>query len=244
MTSYSQILDVEQDRISDTSKAKFTGKIGTTFQFVNNNDKEMLNLGANAHLQYKHKDSKYLFWTNYSLINLNDSDFDNNGFAHIRYNYNVYRDTVVMEFFGQSQFNKILDVKFRGLFGFGPRITFVNSNSVKLHFAFLWMYEYQELVNNSIRRNIRMSDYISLKININDKLCFVNTTYWQPLIVDMNDEVETFSEYRLSSQSSFKMKFTKKFIFSVDFSYFYDSNPATEIKKANYYLTNSINYNF
>jgi len=174
-------------------------------------------------------------------MKLNDNDFDNKGFQHLRYNREYKKYT--LEIFAQSQFNKSQLLNFRGLFGFGPRIKVLNKDKIILYIANLYMLEHENLINNPDRTNIRMSNYISVFINFNDIFSISNTTYYQPLLKEIGDKYKMFSEFRISSHTSSKIKISKKFFLSIDFDYFYNSNPPFLIKES-YVFTNTLNYSF
>ena len=133
-------------------------------------------------------------------------------------------------------------MNFRGICGLGPRFALIKSNTIRIHLGVIGMYEYEQLTDNNLRKCIRMSNYLSLKINLSKSSYFINTTYYQPLIEKINNTEN--SKYRISTESSLKMKVNKRFLFSMNFVYCYDNNPPINISKRNYIFTNTINYIF
>src|SRR5687768_1605513 len=125
----SQIINTENSRIqSDT--VGWLGTAGTTFSFIKN-VQEVLNIGANVHLQYKSEKDLYLFLGNYSLLKGNIQTLTNNMFYHLRYNRKL-NNVVRWEVFTQWQQNIVTNIELRALLGAGPRFKFYDERKFKL----------------------------------------------------------------------------------------------------------------
>lgn len=230
-----QVLNIEEERLK-TDTTGWSGDAEISFEMVKSNEK-LVDLEAKLHLQYKTKRSLYLFLTDYSHLNAGDDEYSNSGFQHIRYNYKI-TDWYTWEAFTQAQFDVVLGLKFRGLLGTGPRFKVVKTKNFRLYTAWLYMFEYEEIdYNSEINRNHRISSYISFTWNLSDNVSLINTTYFQPLINNFND-------YRISSQTNFKIKIFRKFSYTVGYTHYFDTYPPEGVVNTIYSLDNKLSFAF
>ena len=143
------------------------------------------------------------------------------------------------EVFGQSQYDAISDIKFRGLLGIGPRFKLSKNDKFRYYLGTLFMFEHEEASDNTIDilRDFRASAYFSCSLYPLENISFVSTTYYQPLL-------KHFADFRISNESSLGIKVLKNLLFKTTFTYHFDVNPIVGIPKSQYELTNGIVYTF
>lgn len=232
----SQIVNVESQRLkSDTTG--WLGSVGATFQ-LEKSAVQLININAEAHLEYKARKSIYLFLVNYNLLKGEEQTFQNNLFYHLRYNYKV--DKVLRwELFTQLQQNNVAGIQARFLLGTGPRFKVSGTDKFALYAATAAMYEHEKEVSKPVivHNDIRNSSYVSLTWRPAENYEIVNTIFYQPLFKD-------FSDYRILHELSLELKFTKNFSFIAKWNYLLDSEPAADIPRQIYLIKNGLKYKF
>ncbi|MGH2647734.1 MAG: DUF481 domain-containing protein [Ginsengibacter sp.] len=234
--SFAQIVNIESKRIqSDTTG--WLGGAGTSFLFEKN-AVQVMNINANAHIEYKSSKSLYLFLVNYNFLKGSGQTLNNNFFYHLRYNYKLNK-LLRWEVFTQLQQNSVTCIKLRVLAGSGPRFKLARSKYISLYGATAAMYEYEkeQTVPAVYHRDLRSSSYFSFTYDPSKNAELIATVFYQPLF-------DNFSDYRLLNEISIKFKFVKHFSFRANWYYLYDSKPAATIPKLNYSISNGISYDF
>ena len=233
---FSQILNVESLRkVTDTSG--WSGAINLNLELKRNTN-DFVKLGSNIHIQYKMNEHLVLFKNDVSFEKIEAENFDNSLVSHFRYNYR-FHERIAWEAFTQGQYNKINLILFRGLVGTGPRFKISKSENYKFYIGTLVMYEYEELDDGitPIQRDFRNSTYLSFSLYPSDKVSFVSTTYYQP-------NLDAFSDYRISSQSTFLVTVFKNFALQINYLFTYDAFPAVGIPKSQYNFNTGFTYSF
>lgn len=233
-----QVVNIEDKRVDLEDTVHFSGFANADFSLYQS-DNTLLSVNGNIQMEYGNKKSFILSLTNYQLVKSGSEHFLNNGFQHFRYNYTL-QPWLIYELFSQGQYNEQISVLFRGLIGTGLRYKIPIIKNQKVFVGTAMMWEYNSLKDtNIIRRDWRISSYISVNFTFGKTLGFVSTTYFQPLLSD-------FESYRISSQSSLlislskHMQFTSEFIVSGDFNKYLPKN----ITKIIYSISNGIRWNF
>ncbi|WP_203295505.1 DUF481 domain-containing protein [Luteirhabdus pelagi] len=235
-TSNAQILNAESLRkVTDTSG--FSGSASANFS-LKRNVNDFITLSSNVHVQYKMKKHLAIFKNDISFQKIEGNDFENSYISHLRYNYR-FHPRIAWEAFVQGQYNKVNLIDFRGLVGTGPRFKLTTSEKYKLYLGTLVMYEYEEVADGitPTQKDIRGSAYFSFSIYPTETISIVSTTYYQP-------NVEQFSDYRISSQSSLLIDLFTNFAFKTSYTFIYDAFPAVGIPNSQYDLTTGIAYTF
>lgn len=231
-----QILNVESLRkVTDTSG--FSGNANLNFALKRNTN-DFITLSNQIHVQYKMNNHLVLFKNDISFQKIEGDNFENSGIQHLRYNYKI-TPIVTWEVFGQSQYNKISKINFRGLLGTGPRFKISGKENYRVYAGTLTMLEYEEVDDGvtGIQRDIRGSAYLSCSMFPLENISFVSTTYYQPLY-------SQFSDYRISSQSSLVTSVYKNFGLKISYTFTYDNSPAAGIPNSQYDFSTGINYSF
>lgn len=230
-----QIVNIESARMqSDTTG--WMGNASTSFDLTKNTQK-VFSAEADAHVQYKSKKSLYLLLGSYGFLKAAGTNLIDNTFLHFRYNYKL-NSVVRWEAFTQVQKNVITGISSRFLIGTGPRFKILSAKLIRLYAASLLMYEREdETISDVIQNNIRNSSYISFTITPNKQVEIISTSFFQPLINNLND-------YRVLNQVSVRVKAAKKLALALNWNYLNDSKPVTGIPSVNYSLSTGINYEF
>lgn len=235
-SSGAQIVNIERARMqSDT-----TGWMGTAgaSMAIAKNANQVFSADLDAHIQYKTQRSLYLLLASYGFLKANGEKFADNTFLHLRYNYK-FTPVLRWEIFTQLQQNVLAGIKYRLLFGTGPRFKIVSTNYLRLYAASLMMYdeEKEQIQPVVLHTDFRNSSYISFTITPNKQLELVSTTFFQPLISD-------FSDFRFLNQTSLRVKAGKKLALRVNYNYLNDQKPAPGFPAVSYSLSTGLDYDF
>lgn len=230
-----QILNAESLRkVTDTSG--WSGSTSLHFS-LKRNSKDFFTVASDIHLQYKMNKNLVLFKNHIGFQKIEGDDFTNFGISHLRYNYK-YSPRTAIEVFGQAQYNKVSKIDFRGLIGVGPRFKLSTSEKYKFYLGTLVMFEQEELTDGSaIERNFRGSSYLSFSLYPTDRLTFVSTTYYQPIL-------SAFSDYRISSQSTMLIDVFKNLALKTSYTFTYNATPAIDVPNSQYRLLTGLTYSF
>ena len=232
---YSQILNIEQDRIK-TDTTGWAGTMEMSFQYLKNT-KELMTASSRVHIQFKTQKSLYLWLTNYSLAKSGSSSYADAGYQHLRYNYKL-NPRMTAEVFTQIQYNNPLNIKLRWLTGAGPRFKILRTNSFVLYSALLYMYEYENVVKPDLtNKDHRLSTYISFTWKLRDNFSLINTSYYQPKFSD-------FSDLRFASHTDMKIRISRHLAYKLSYIFTFDSAPAETIPKNTHALQNTLSFEF
>ena len=234
-TVNAQVVNVESKRfLNDTN-----GWVGKTdFNFaLTQNTQQMIAVGNNVHIQYQHNKHRFLILNDVNFVKAGSTDFVNAGFQHFRYNYKII-DRLTAEVFTQVQYNKILRLDLRYLSGIGPRFKLIKNENVRLYFATLYMYEYEEITGEKKATTTnRLSSYLTFSISFGKNADLTSTTFYQPNIADFND-------YRIANDSSFELAINKHLGFKTGFNLLYDTKQPAGIPELVYSLRNGLSFKF
>ena len=202
------------------------------------NTKQIFQALNQVNLQYHKEKHTLLLINNIGFMRVEGDNLINNGFQHLRYNYQV-TDLLTLEAFTQHQYNAIRLLKQRFLLGGGPRFRLIETEQFALFLAPLVIYEFESLSDDQATetRKFKGNFYVSARLNITERVFFTHTTYYQP-------DFAIFREFRLASDTSLEMKISERFSFEVIFDLLYDSHPPQEIPNTFYTLRNGLRYSF
>jgi len=225
--SVSQIVNIESMRIDwRTNDQLFKMRGGASFSYNNNDGVDNYRISSSLGTMIKSKDKlhSYFFVGNYTLSRFESQDLNNNWFLHFRYNYEQ-TDLVRWEVFTQGQGNQLLDVELRYLIGGGSRLKLVlqeatdknKDTGIRCYIGNAYMYEIEKSsVDQPNLYQHRHSSYLSLSVNIPDKVDITNTIYYQPLYED-------FGDYRISNDFVLGVPLNDVLELNTSFNYSYDS---------------------
>lgn len=226
-----QIVNVEGKR-PGISEEGLHGSINLNFDYTRNVE-DIMSYGTRNTLQYNRHKHRALFLTDLSRITAGGADFVNNGYEHLRYNYDMgEKEHFALEAFQQAQFNTVQKIRFRHLAGAGLRWNIHDSDSLKFNTGTLPMYEYEELVDGAIERNIRQSTYLFFFIGFQG-FEFQSIVYYQPKINELKD-------FRLSNFSTVEFGLLRWLRYSLSLDLLYDSGIPAEVPHLVFTLKNGL----
>lgn len=216
--TYSQIINIESLRLrGDTSK--FLGNASGSF-FLNKSSKKIVQLGFSTNLEYNtDKHTVFLIcnlnWVK-TVVDTVKDNFLNDGFFHVRYNLEIV-ESLKLEIFSQVQYNRMINLRQRELYGAGLRFKFLNRENVKGYIGTSLMWENAELVSESgeAHRSFNSSNYVSLTALLASNIKVVSTTYFQNNFDTGGAKVHAVLESSINIY--------KKIYYSIGFTVDYDS---------------------
>lgn len=234
-----QIVNVENKRKALQDTSGVFGNLNFGFNLVENGS-TIFTFKGGAQVDWKNGKNLWLSSTNFNLVRVQGSDFVNNGFQHLRYNYELSKRWTY-EAFGQAQYNERTRMKLRALLGTGGRLLLADKEHAKAYFGTAYMLEYNEIADtNIIHRDQRLSTYLSFVWQPVSNLTFSGTSYFQPLLTD-------FKNARLSSLTTMELKITNKLAFKTTFQITYDGQLKEDspgVPSTIYSLVNGLRWDF
>lgn len=235
-TASSQIVNIESRRIqSDTTG--WVGNLGSNFSLTKNVH-QVVSIAAVAHTEYKTEKDLWLLLLNYNLLKTDTQQFNNNAFAHLRYNRKL-NTWLVWEVFSQWQENVVEGIGTRALAATGPRFTLSHTKTLRLYAGTAAMYEYEKDVSGPpfLHRDLRNDTYVSATYKPLSNITLVSTLYYQPLFTRLAD-------FRVMNDLSFKVEITKRFSLLTSWDFMYDAFPAFGVPNIIYSVSNGLVYAF
>lgn len=213
---YAQLVNIESKRMqTDSVRFVLTGDL--LFNYTENNDEYVLQVGSNLTTQFKSKDLKKIYFIvgDYNLVKSQEQDFQNSWFFHARYNQEL-SDLLRLEAFIQNQSNTRLTVTNRNLVGTGIRLKLISQDFTRVYFGNSYMYEIETIESISEKfYNHRNSSYLSINRSFEKlNLDITGTLYFQPLYRDLSD-------HRVLAQLKAGVPLTNTISLSALYNYFY-----------------------
>lgn len=229
-----QVINIESKRFFNDTNG-FAGRVDANFN-ATQNTQQIISFGLNVHVQYRKNKHRVLTISDLAFVKAGNNDFVNAGYQHLRYNYKLL-SFLTLEAFTQAQYNRILLLDRRYLFGIGPRFKLIKKERFKMYSACLYMYEYQVQDNETLfKNNHRLSAYLTFNINFG-RMEFSSTTFYQPNLVD-------FSDYRIANNSVFEIIVTRHLNFKADLNLLFDTRQPAKIPALVYTLRGGVSFKF
>ena len=237
---FTQIVNIESQRSNAADTIGWNGQANAGFT-IKDNGKNIMTIESNLRLEHIKGRHLFLAITDFNFGKVDNSDFQNDGFQHFRYNYTI-KHRFVWEAFTQLQYNERINLKVRYLLGSGPRFGIIHKDPFYVYAGILYMYEYDEEVQGEpevkiFHRDHRMSSYLSLSLKPLNNLAIYSTSYYQPVLTN-------FKDLRLSSKTTVLIKITDKLNFSSSFNISYDSRAPEGIQSTIYGFSNGLSMRF
>lgn len=212
-TIHSQILNIEDTRIRINDTAHWAGYIDLAGN-ITKNISLVINAKATGQIEYKHKRHFILSLTNYNWLKTNEQSIFNDGFQHLRYNYD-FSTKIVGEVFGQVQYNERLNLRIRTLGGAGLRFKLWKVGTGRGYAGMAYMYEHSIFDKDpEPRRDHRLSSYFSFNHQFDKRSKVLSTLYFQPLLTDFSinriawtGSLQYFITQRISLRTSVNLSF-------------------------------------
>ena len=233
LSATAQIINVEDLRLSNRGEGLHLSE-NLDFSVVKNTV-QLVTITNNLAAQYRTGHHLLLFLNNINVNISQATDFERDGFIHLRYGYRVTR-RVTGELFTQYQVDVPLRIANRILTGAGPRITLLKSPRQQLISGHLVMYEHDEERGNEItNRDWRLSSYLTYELRGESGTGFTTIFYYQP-------RLDRFADYRLSGQAQFSVRLSEALRFTATASLYYDAFPVQDpaIPNLTYKVSNGI----
>lgn len=233
---HAQIVNIENQRLMAKTEG-WTGKLGLNTTYIKNTA-EIWQIGGRIRIQYHTGKHSAVWLSELNFVKANQSDFLNNGFEHLRYNYEIQDSgRLVFEVFRQMQYNKIQKIKARSLYGAGLRYVVVNQDSAQVNIGVHPMLEFEDLSTNESNRHFRMSSFVSVDFQFSKSFGINSISYYQP---DFSD----FKDFRFSNETTIRTKVTSKLDLRLIFRLTYDEFPPEGVPQNTIYIMNGLNYSF
>jgi hypothetical protein len=232
---------VNTDKLFSNEEKKFSMASELTGNYISGNANVfMLNYSLNFAL--KHKRSRFMLLSGGEYINEDKQIVSNSIFGHLRFVHNVYKKGDFFSFY-QIQRNDILLLNRRQLGGLGYRQNIFtvgtdSTNSLEFDASLGVMIE-EEVLNASIIAPSDKSYFLLPRgiasfifvVHISKGVTFVNTTYYQQNLMDIND-------FRILNESNLVFEVFDWLAFSFDLEVRFDSDPPSVLKSTD------VNMNF
>lgn len=232
-----QIVNIEQLRFKqDSSTWLFQDDLSFS---VFRNTQQVVDIENDFLLRYFKGRNQFLML---SSIHFNFSDevnFAQSGFVHLRY-VRKLSQRWEWESFYQVQTDRPLRIERRSLYGIGPRFGVDQKGAFQFHTGHLAMYEQDYELETGIRHyDWRLSSYLSMIWEIDERFNWSVVTYYQP-------RFEDWSDWRLSFQNQLAFKFGEHWAFTIAGSLNYDAQPVSDpsIPNLTYKIDNGIQVRF
>lgn len=241
LQTYGQV-NTEKMRNVEAQKG-FQNTIGLGAGFLAGNS-DQYRLAGNYRLDWLTTNYYSFLVVNYERGESSGKLFSDKGFIHARSARNL-TDVWIAEAFTQKEFNKLISLKDRQLFGGGLRyelrqIDTEADRSRKWVFGLGsgMMYEREVTTSPQKRKTLlRSTNYLSVTWQMDDRVSFFSTTYFQIAL-------RRTSDLRVLNESSFSFSITKTLSFLTSFNLRYDNEPPHHIKKYDMAVNNGINVGF
>ena len=248
-SSHSQILNIERYRIkSDTSKAlvvKATAGLNV-FNRSAAADAPVNLFGYKWDINSMYHPGKhaYIFVSNFDYLRINDSDFLNFGLIHGRTVFN-YDNKNNMETFVQYSFDNFRGLAPRWIAGGTFRTKVVESNRMTLILGLGGLYENETWEHPFTEETIHIdflksSNYISLRLSLNDHVDFNMVNYYQ---VGYDPAIKAFRN-RLNGNLNLNTKITDRLSFTNNFNFSYEDKPIVPITPFIFAFNTGISFDF
>lgn len=218
---------VNTERYRMDSDSGFTGLIDiNAMAQTGNTDFQLIEIGAR--LNYN-RGAGYSFLVVSGGYGWNEGkQFSNDFFSHLR-NVESLNDWLQFEAFLQFDYNRKRKLLSRELAGAGLRYKVFTSDIIRVRTGTSYFFEAEQydLSDEDIHdRDLtahRLSSYLTIETDFNDKVGFLSVSYYQP-------NLEYFSDLKLISENSLIIKISELLRFNVNYNLRYDAIPPDGIK--------------
>lgn len=183
--------------------------------------------------------NEYKLFGGYSFLSESDNVILHSGFVHLRHNYKITKRIKSFAFY-QRQFNEVLLLNRREVFGGGLRYRFLDKDSLNFDIGFGAIRETEILNRSTLLPDeisettfYRASCVSSLSWKLGKNLKIFNVIYFQPYLKNFND-------FRLLNDFNMIVSISKQFELIAALTTRYDNMPPGTLKTAD----NQINFGF
>jgi hypothetical protein len=237
-TIVAQVVNIEDRRMRVGDSLHWLGKADLGFNLIQNTQ-QFLTASAAVQVEFKEKKHFILSLTAYNFVKSSSQNILNDGFQHLRYNYDI-TDKIVWEVYTQAQYNERIRLRLRSLAGTGFRFKIVRKSTTRLYLGTSYFYEHTQFRDTTVPFfNHRLSIYAAFSHKIGATARFASTTYFQPILTDLGN-------MRWASDNSLLIPLTKKCAFRANLNLTYDTDPRLppSVPDLIYAWTNGIRLDF
>lgn len=198
----------------------------------------------NINTLYYPNEHAYVLVSKLDYLRINENDFLNFGFAHMR--MNLFRDNKVnYEIFSQYSFDNFRGLDPRLLAGGSFRINLIDNRKIRLILGLggfyeweTWRHPYEEqIVEIDL---LKSSNYISFRATLNEYVDINTVNYYQvgydPLISDFRQ--------RVSSHTVLNTKISDWLSFTNTFEFNYENRPVVPITNFIFSFRTGLSFDF
>lgn len=230
-----QVINIESKRfLNDTDG--WVGNSDFVLSMIKNTQ-QIISFSNTTRIQYQEGKHKFLFLNDVGLVKAGNVNFVNAGYQHVRYNFKL-QSRLTMEAFIQTQYNPILKLDFRFLYGVGPRFKIIKQKNVRIYAASLIMYEYDLIKNNPVpEQATRASFYVSSTFLSKQNFELTSTSFYQPKIGEGSD-------YRFANDTSIEIFINKHINYKTSLNLLFDTRQPTDVPDLVYTFRNGLTFKF
>lgn len=235
VTAQAQVINIEGKRFLNDSNG-WVGNADFSFNVIQN-AQQVLSFANTLRVQYQHGKHRFILLNDVNFIKAGNTNFVNSGYQHFRYNYKV-SNPLTIEAFTQTQYNPVLRLDFRYLIGTGPRLKLLKKENVRIYFASLYMYEYDDIVSEVVHLyEHRISSYLTFSFSLFKTVELNSTTFYQPNLKNIQD-------YRIANDTGLEIHINKHLNYKSTFNLLYDSYQPVGIPDLVYSFRNGLSLKF
>ena len=230
-----KIVDVSSESNKE-AKPGFSGTVKASYdESSGNTDKE--NYQGSLKLRYVMDNHTFLLMGQSERGEVAGVRYSESDFIHARYRYAIL-EWLDWELFTQRDRNPFRGLSNRFLLGTGPRFSY-QSESFLAFLGIMYMKENEEyldgLMDEDSQENDRLSSYLTLRYQLQDKVELVSSNYYQP-------KLEDSSQYRLVSNSGFSFKLTERLSYDFTLAITYDAEPPATVERQDRKISHSLSF--
>lgn len=189
------------------------------------------------------KKNEFKLFGSYYLLSESDNKILKGGYIHLRHNFKLSKQIKTFEFY-QLQFNEVLLLNKREVFGAGLRFALVNKDSLKLNFSTGVMRELEVLNKTNLLPNelskttyYRATNVLSFKLMAGKVIKFDNVLYYQPFLKE-------FADYRILNDFVLTISLSNHFGLIISVTTRFDSKPPGSLEKLDNFMSFGFNLKF
>lgn len=249
-SGFCQILNLQNSKIEkDSSLVK--GNFTASFSLYNrsaaaDSPVEFIGYNIKSSVAIFPKNSRISLINSFNYLRINDNDFLNTGFQHVR--FSMFEDRKLHpEAFGQYQYDNFRGLAPRILGGVGLRIDLIKKDNFSLFAGPGVMVESEswQVPGSETGEQIDVSffkstNYIGLRWDVNDNFDINSINYYQTTY----DRDAGVWRNRYNVDLNFNTKISERFGINNSFSLAYEDKPIVDITQTIYSFTAGVNFSF
>lgn len=235
-SSHSQILNIERYKIEKDTTKPFMLKATAGLNIYNRSaaaDSPVDLFGYNANINAMYYPNKHAFIavSRFDYLKINDNDFLNFGFFHGGVNF--YRENDInYDVYSQYSYDNFRGLHPRVIGGGSLRKNLIKNDQLSFVLGIGGFFEHEiwenPITNQQIEVNLfKNSNYLSLRLSVNDFLDFNTMNYYQ---VGYDNSINSF-RHRISSITNINTKISERFSLTNSFEINYEDKPIVPITK-------------